>query len=61
MNLHYPYLRLKLTDWLVRGACILATTIAIVPLVSVLVSVIGQGLGGINLSFFTELPGPVGE
>ncbi len=61
MKIRDPYLRLKLTDWLVRGACILATIMAIVPLVSVLVSVVGKGLGGINLSFFTELPGPVGE
>jgi phosphate transport system permease protein len=53
--------RLKLTNWLVQGACGLATAAAIVPLVSVLVGVIGQGLSCINLSFFTELPKPVGE
>jgi len=55
------YLRRKVTDRVVRGACVLGTLIALVPLFSVLYYVVVQGIGGINLDFFTELPKPVGE
>jgi len=51
----------KLTDVLVRSACVFAAVIALVPLVSVLYYVTSRGLGGINWAFFTELPKPVGE
>ncbi len=53
--------RRKLTDRIVRGACVVGTLLALVPLASVLYYVVVQGLGGINLEFFTELPKPVGE
>jgi phosphate transport system permease protein len=55
------YARRKFTDVFVRSACVLATVIALVPLVSVLYYVTSRGIGGINLEFFTELPKPVGE
>jgi phosphate transport system permease protein len=55
------YQRLKLKDRFVRGACVLATVLAVVPLASVLYWVARQGLAGLNLSFFTSLPKPVGE
>lgn len=45
----------------VLAALALAAGIAVVPLVSVLFDVIQRGIAGLNLSFFTELPRPVGE
>jgi phosphate transport system permease protein len=55
------YLLRKGTDYVVRGACVVATLLALVPLASVLYYVTSRGIGGINLDFFTELPKPVGE
>jgi phosphate transport system permease protein len=55
------YRRRKLVDVLARGACIGATVLAIIPLVSVLLYVTAKGISGLSLSFFTELPKPVGE
>lgn len=55
------YARRKLTDVIVRSACVAAAVIALIPLVSVLYYVAARGIGGINLDFFTELPKPVGE
>jgi phosphate transport system permease protein len=51
----------KTVDYVVRGACVAATLLALVPLVSVLYYVTEKGIGGVNLAFFTELPKPVGE
>lgn len=53
--------RRRLTDAVFRTACALAVAVAVVPLVSVLYYTALRGIGGINLSFFTELPKPVGE
>lgn len=39
----------------------IAVAVAILPLASVLVYVIHQGFGALNLDFFTQLPKPVGE
>jgi phosphate transport system permease protein len=55
------YVRRNITDRIVRGLCVVATIIAIIPLASVLYYVVVRGIGGINLEFFTELPKPVGE
>src|SRR5690606_10971712 len=55
------YVRRKIVDRVVRGSCVLATLIALVPLGSVLYYVFVRGIGGIDLAFFTELPKPVGE
>ena len=55
------YTRRKLTDVLVRSACVAAAVVALIPLGSVLYYVTVRGLGGINLDFFSELPKPVGE
>jgi phosphate transport system permease protein len=51
----------KLVDVLVRGACLCATLLALVPLVGVVYYVFVRGIGGVDLAFFTELPRPVGE
>jgi phosphate transport system permease protein len=53
--------RRKLVDVIMRGGCVVATILAIVPLASVLGYVLFQGLGGLSWDFFTELPQPVGE
>ncbi len=55
------YMRRKLVDHAVRGACFIAALLAVVPLFSVLYYVASKGAGGLNLAFFTELPKPVGE
>lgn len=55
------YARRRFADVFVRSACVVATVIALIPLISVLYYVTRRGIGGINLAFFTELPKPVGE
>jgi phosphate transport system permease protein len=55
------YTRRKLVDRLARWACLGATLLAIVPLVSVLLYVAKAGLAGLSLEFFTGLPAPLGE
>lgn len=56
---HFVYR--KVVDRTVRGACVAATIIALIPLVMVLYYVFVRGFGGIDAAFFTELPKPVGE
>jgi len=48
-------------DRLVRGLCLVAALVAVLPLFSVLYYVASRGLGGLSFEFFTELPAPVGE
>ena len=55
------YRRRKLVDGIMRGGCVAATILAIIPLASVLGYVLFQGIGGLSWSLFAELPQPVGE
>jgi len=55
------YRRRKITDIVARWLCVLATLLAIIPLVSVLIYVAKAGLGALNWDFFTQLPAPAGE
>jgi phosphate transport system permease protein len=55
----YQYRRAK--DLIVRTACVAAVVIAVIPLGLVLTYVAVQGIAGLNWSFFTQLPKPVGE
>lgn len=55
------HLRRRTRDLVARGACVGCTLLAIVPLASLLLYVAIRGLGGIDWSFFSELPKPVGE
>jgi phosphate transport system permease protein len=55
------FFRRRFVDRMVRGACLLAMLLALVPLVSVLWFVTVRGIGGLSWSFFSELPRPVGE
>jgi len=59
--MHSPLARRRLVNRLVELACIGATLLAIVPLVSILLYVIKEGLPGLSWAFFTRLPQPVGE
>jgi phosphate transport system permease protein len=43
------------------GLCMLSAVIVLVPLFSIFLYVIKRGLHGLSLSFFTNLPRPVGE
>lgn len=51
----------RLANRLLVLITILATIIALVPLVMVMYYLIKQGLPALNLAFFTHLPKPVGE
>ncbi|MBI5507317.1 MAG: phosphate ABC transporter permease PstA [Deltaproteobacteria bacterium] len=55
------YRRRKVIDVGARAACVAATLLAVVPLVSVLAYVVVRGAAGLSWSFFTALPQPVGE
>ena len=55
----YSYRRLKSKFMICLLA--LASLIALAPLFAILALVISKGVNGLNLSFFTELPKPVGE
>jgi phosphate transport system permease protein len=53
--------RRKLVDRLMKVVLILLCFVAVLPLFSVFLYVIQKGIPGLNASFFTELPKPVGE
>ncbi|HTQ06842.1 MAG TPA: phosphate ABC transporter permease PstA [Polyangiaceae bacterium] len=55
------FLARQLVDRVLRGACVLATVVALVPLASVLWFVAARGASGLSWAFFTALPKPVGE
>ena len=51
----------RLTNRLMLGLCVVATLIALAILVWIFVYVIAQGARFVSVSFFTQLPAPVGE
>lgn len=53
--------RRTLVNRIMLGLLGLASLVAILPLVFVLYYVVHRGIVGLNMSFFTELPKPVGE
>lgn len=53
--------RRRVTDLVVRGLCVFATLLAVIPLACILVYVGGKGLSALDWSFFTANPKPVGE
>jgi phosphate transport system permease protein len=55
------YRRRKITDAVVRGACLGATLLAIVPLVLILFHIAVKGAPALDWNFFTEVPKPPGE
>ena len=60
-QLNATYRRRKAWDWVVRHLLLGAAIIALIPLFSVLGYVLLKGVPGLNISFFTEIPKPVGE
>ncbi|MDB4997635.1 MAG: phosphate transporter, permease protein PstA [Myxococcaceae bacterium] len=55
------YRRRKITDAVVRGACLGATLLAIVPLVLILFHIATKGAPALDWNFFTQVPKPPGE
>ena len=51
----------KALSHVIVGLCALAVLLALVPLAFVLFYVVTQGVTSLSLSFFTEMPKPVGE
>jgi phosphate transport system permease protein len=51
----------RVLSHVIVGLCALAVLLALMPLAFVLFYVVSQGITSLNLSFFTELPKPVGE
>lgn len=51
----------RVTSHVVVGLCALSVLIALVPLALILFYVLTQGIASLNLSFFSEMPKPVGE
>jgi phosphate transport system permease protein len=51
----------KTISWLFVAFCAASVLIALVPLAFVLFFVVSQGIGALNLEFFTGMPKPVGE
>jgi phosphate transport system permease protein len=45
----------------VLGSCVLAAGLVVLPLVLIVGYLIANGVGGLNLAFFTHMPKPVGE
>ncbi len=48
-------------DWAMRGAFALCAGFVILPLFSILLNLLVQGVTSLNMNFFLKLPAPVGE
>lgn len=53
--------RRKIVSRIAEGLCGLAVLLALLPLAFILFYVIKEGIGALNLAFFTQMPKPVGE
>jgi phosphate transport system permease protein len=53
--------RRKAVSRLAETLCAVAVLLALLPLAAVLIYVIKEGIGSINVAFFTQMPKPVGE
>lgn len=53
--------RRRWNDRAMQLVLLLATLVALTPLFSVLIYVMSRGIPGLNFSFFTQIPKPVGE
>ncbi len=51
----------RIWNLVVIAACYLAAGLVVLPLVFIVGHLLGKGLSGLNLAFFTHLPKPVGE
>jgi phosphate transport system permease protein len=55
------YLKRRILSAAVVGLCGASVILALIPLGFIMFFVLKQGLPGLNLAFFTEMPKPVGE
>ena len=55
------YFRRRVLDRTMSLVLMLATLLALLPLISIFIYIAYQGLGAINWAFFTQTPKPVGE
>ncbi len=53
--------RRKIVSRMAEGFCAIAVLLALLPLAMILFYVIKEGVGALNLAFFTHMPKPVGE
>ena len=53
--------RRKITSRIAETLCAVAVLLALVPLAMILFYVVKEGIGALNLDFFTKMPKPVGE
>jgi len=54
-------MRRKIVSRLMEAFCALAVIVALLPLAAILFYVIKEGMGALNIAFFTQMPKPVGE
>ena len=53
--------RRKIVSRIAEALCALAVLLALIPLGMILFYVVKEGIGALNLAFFTQMPKPVGE
>jgi len=53
--------RRKIISRVAESLCALAVVLALLPLAMILFYVVKEGIGALNLAFFTQMPKPVGE
>ena len=53
--------RRRATSHVMTGLCVAAVLVALVPVAFIFFFAISQGIGSLDLAFFTQLPKPVGE
>ena len=53
--------RRKIISRVAEALCALAVVLALLPLAMILFYVVKEGIGSLNLAFFTHMPKPVGE
>ena len=53
--------RRKMISRVAETLCALAVVLALIPLAMILFYVIKEGVGALNVAFFTQMPKPVGE
>jgi phosphate transport system permease protein len=54
-------MRRKIVSRVMEAFCAIAVLLALLPLAAILFYVIKEGIGALNVAFFTQMPKPVGE
>ena len=58
---NFQFVRRKALNVLVTMLCLAGVLLALLPLVSIFIFIVGKGGSALNVDFFTQLPKPVGE